>query len=78
MVTTTFLSCLQAAALNVMSLAGFTQDEQEPRLRGDRGLSHWLSPLSLHFVLPLGVEDIAAASLGVLGSDMVHIEGHWC
>ena len=27
--------------------------------------SHWLSPLSLYFVLPLGVEDIDAALLGL-------------
>lgn len=45
---------------------------------GTEASPHWLSPLSLHFVLPFGVEDIAAASLGTLGSDMVHIEGHWC
>lgn len=45
---------------------------------GTEACPHWLSPFSLHFVLPLGVEDIAAVSLGALGSDMVHIEGHWC
>ena len=37
---------------------------------GTEACPHWLSPLSLHFILPLGVEDIAAASLGALGSDI--------
>lgn len=65
MVTTRFPSSLLAAAPNVTTLSGFTKDEQEPGLCGHRVSSHWLSPLSLHFVLPLGVEDVDAAPLGL-------------
>lgn len=64
-VLTRFPSSLLAAALNVMSLTGFTKDEQEPGLCGYRVSSLWLSPLSLRFVLPLGVEDIDAAPSGL-------------
>lgn len=63
MVTTRSLNSLLAAAFNVMSLPGFTKDEQEPGLCGYRVSSHWLSPLSLHFVLPLVVEDVDATPL---------------
>lgn len=63
MVTTRSLSSLLAAAFNVMSLPGFTKDEKEPGLCGYRVSSHWLSPLSLHFVLPLVVEDVDATPL---------------
>lgn len=65
MVTTRSPSSLLAAAFNVVSLPGFTKDEQEPGLCGYRVSSLWLSPLSLHFVLPLLVEDVDATPLGL-------------